>query len=332
MTEIIENKKQTTEEIINELRDMLENWDGYGAKPMNVDVYNNIYQYQLHYGYLKGLENWTISLNVNGSIYLEYDDGKTSSMINLGDKTYSYYINYNGKNVKKSDSSEWYMSLFNDIIVMVNNYTKYKEAVSRSINTGETVFFSLNDKTVFKKHILSGKFIQKEDGKVYFTNEAFYSSEEGSDDDSIEEVNFKGFNEMIEVEDETDEFFLTTNFIYPSGEGVSEVSSFLQKMEGSLIGKNPFELDLNIPVEKVYVKVYNPNDTLLIETNNDNLITKIRCQIKERKLEGFYLTFMNPEDKTETKISIDSNGRFNCPNGVYYPLNLTEKLSEKLLF
>jgi hypothetical protein len=215
---------------------------------------------------------------------------------------------------------------------MVNNYTKYKEAVSRSINTGETIFFSLDSKTVFKKHILSGKFIQKEDGKVYFTNEAFYSSEEGSDDDSIEAVNFKGFNEMIEVEDETDEFFLTTNFIYPSGEGVSEVSSFLQKMEGSLIGKNPFELDLSIPVEKVYVKVYNPDNTLLIETNNDNLVTKIRCQIKERKLEGFYLTFTNPEDKTEIKISIDSNGKFDCPNGVYYPLNLTEKLSENLLF
>ena len=131
MAENIENKKQTTEEIINELRDMPENWDGYGAKPMNEGVYNNIHQYQLHYGYLKGLENWTISLNVNGSLYLEYDDGKTSSMINLGNKTYSYYINYNGKNVKKSDSSEWDTCLFNDIIVMVNNYTKYN---SRFIN------------------------------------------------------------------------------------------------------------------------------------------------------------------------------------------------------
>jgi len=57
MTEKVENKKQTTEEIINELQNMPENWDGYGAKPMNEDVYNNIHQYQLHYGYLKGLEN-----------------------------------------------------------------------------------------------------------------------------------------------------------------------------------------------------------------------------------------------------------------------------------
>ena len=137
---------------------------------------------------------------------------------------------------------------------------------------------------------------------------------------------------MIEVEDETNDFFLTTYFIYPSGEGVSEISSFQQRMTGSLVGKNPFELDLSVPIEKVYVKVYNPDNTLLIETNNDNLVTKIRCQIKERKLEGFYLTFTDPEDKTETKISIDSNGRFDCPNGVYYPLNLTEKLSENLLF
>ena len=277
------------------------------------------------------LKNWDISLNANGSLHLEYNDEDTSSIINLEEKTFSYIIKYKGE-VVKSDNDEYRFHLFRDTIKTVNNYTRYKEAVSRSINTGETVFFSLDDKTVFKKHVISGKFIQKEDGKIYFTNEAFYSSKEGSDDDCIEAVNFKSFNEMIEVEDETNDFFLTTYFIYPSGEGVSEISSFLQKMTGSLVGKNPLELDLNVPVEKVYVKVYNPDNTLLIETNNDNLITKIRCQIKERKLEGFYLTFIDPKDKTEIKISIDSNGRFDCPDGVYYPLILTEKLSEKLLF
>jgi hypothetical protein len=322
MTEIIENKKQTPEDRIMEL--WIAGMDDYIFK-------NNIHEILEEDGN-ELLKNWDISLNTNGSLHLEYNDEDTSSIINLEEKTFFYIIKYKGEVVKKSDNDEYRFHLFRDTIKTVNNYTKYKKAVSRSINTGETIFFSLNDKTVFKKHILSGKFIQKEDGKVYFTNEAFYSSKEGSDDDSIEEVNFKSFNEMIEVEEETDEFFLTTDFIYPSGEGVNEVSNFLQKMEGSLVGKNPFELDLNIPVEKVYVKVYNPDNTLLIETNDDNLITKIRCQIKERKLEGFYLTFMNPEDKTETKISIDSNGRFDCPNGVYYPLNLTEKLSEKLLF
>lgn len=321
MAEKVENKKQTPEDRIMEL------W----VSGMDDYIFNNIHEILEEDGN-ELLKNWDISLNANGSLHLEYNDEDTSSIINLEEKTFSYIIKYKGEVVKKSDNDEYRFHIFRDTIKTVNNYTKYKEAVSRSINTGETTFFSLDSKTVFKKHILSGKFIQKEDGKVYFTNEAFYSSGEGSDDDNIEEVNFKSFNEMIEVEDETDEFFLTTNFIYPSGEGVSEVSSFLQKMEGSLVGKNPFELDLNIPVEKVYVKVYNPDNTLLIETNNDDLITKIRCQIKERKLEGFYLTFMNPEDKTETKISIDSNGRFDCPNGVYYPLDLTEKLSEKLLF
>lgn len=321
MAEIIENKKQTPEDRIMEL--WIAGMDDYIFK-------NNIHEILEEDGN-ELLKNWDISLNANRSLHLEYKDEDTSSIINLEDKTFSYIIKYKGE-VVKTDNDEYKFHLFRDTIKTVNNYTRYKEAISRSINTGETVFFSVDDKTVFKKHIISGKFIQKEDGKVYFTNEAFYSSKEGSDDDNIVAVNFKGFDEMIEVEDETDDFFLTTYFIYPSGEGVSEISSFLQKMAGSLVGKNPFELDLNVPIEKVYVKVYNPNNTLLIETNDDNLITKIRCQIKERKLEGFYLTFTDPENKTEIKISIDSNGRFDCLEGVYYPLNLTEKLSEKFLF
>lgn len=318
----VENKKQTPEDRIMEL--WIAGMGDYIFK-------NNIHEILEEDGN-ELLKNWDISLNANGSLHFEYKDEDTSSIINLEEKTFSYIIKYKGE-VVKTDNDEYRFHLFRDTIKTVNNYTRYKEAVSRSINTGETVFFSLDDKTVFKKHIISGKFIQKEDGKVYFTNEAFYSSKEGSDDDSIVAVNLKGFNEIMEVDDETDEFFLTTtNFIYPSGEGVSEVSSFLQKMAGSLVGKNPLELDLNVPVENVYVKVYNPDNTLLIETNDDNLITKIRCQIKERKLEGFYLTFTDPESKTETKISIDSNGRFDCLEGIYYPLNLTEKLSEKLLF
>jgi len=322
MTEKVENKKQTLEDRIMEL--WIAGMDDYIFK-------NNIHEILEEDGN-KLLKNWDISLNANGSLHLGYKDEDTSSIINLEEKTFSYIIKYKGEVVKESDNDEYMFHLFRDTIKTVNNYTRYKEAVSRSINTGETVFFSVDDKTVFKKHIISGKFIQKEDGKIYFTNEAFYSSKECSDDDSIVSVNFKGFNEIMEVDDETDEFFLTTYFIYQSGEGVSELSSFQQRMIGSLVGKNPFELDLNVPVEKVYVKVYNPNDTLLIETNNDNLVTKIRCQIKERKLEGFYLTFIDPKDKTEIKISIDSNGRFDCPDGVYYPLNLTEKLSENLLF
>lgn len=322
MTEIIENKKQTPEDRIMEL------W----TTGMDDCIFKNNIHEILEVDGNELLKNWNISLNTNGSLHLEYKDEDTSSIINLEDKTFSYYIKYKGEIVKKSDSDEYRFHLFRDTIKTVNNYTKYKEAVSRSIKTGETIFFSLDDKTVFKKHILSGKFIQKENGKVYFTNEAFYSSKEGSDDDSIEVVNFKSFNEMIEVEDETNEFFLTTNFIYPSGEGVNEISNFLQKMAGSLVGKNPFELDLNVPIEKVYVKVYNPDNTLLIETNNDDLITKIRCQIKEKKLEGFYLTFTDPKDKTEIKISIDSNGRFDCLEGIYYPLQLNLELSEKLIF
>ena len=320
MAEIIENKKQTPEDRIMEL--WIAGMDDY--------IFNNIHEILEEDGN-ELLKNWNISLNANGSLHLEYKDEDTSSIINLEEKTFSYIIKYKGE-VVKSDNDEYRFHPFRDTIKTVNNYTRYKKAVSRSINTGETIFFSADDKTVFKKHLISGKFIQKEDGKVYFTNEAFYSSKEGSDDDCIEAVNFKSFDEMIEVEDETNDFFLTTYFIYPSGEGVSEISSFQQRMTGSLVGKNPFELDLSVPIEKVYVKVYNPDNTLLIETNNDNLVTKIRCQIKERKLEGFYLTFTDPEDKTETKISIDSNGRFDCPNGVYYPLNLTEKLSENLLF
>lgn len=322
MTEIIENKKQTPEDRIMEL------W----TTGMDDCIFKNNIHEILEEDGNELLKNWDISLNTNnGSLHLEYKDEDTSSIINLEEKTFSYCIEYKGE-VVKTDNDEYRFHLFRDTIKTVNNYTRYKEAVSRSINTGETVFFSLDDKTVFKKHIISGKFIQKEDGKIYFTNEAFYSSKEGSEDDSIVAVNFKGFDEIIEVDEDTNEYFLTTDFIYPSGEGVSEVSSFLQKMAGSLVGKNPFELDLNVPIEKVYVKVYNPNNTLLIETNDDNLITKIRCQIKERKLEGFYLTFTDPDNKTETKISIDSNGRFDCLEGIYYPLNLTEKLSEKFLF
>jgi hypothetical protein len=331
-------KQQSTEELINELRDMPENWDGYGAKPMNVDVYSNICQHQLYYGHNKGLKNWTISLNVNGSIYLEYDDGKTSSMINLGDKTYSYYINYNGKKVKESNSSEWNMCLFNDTIVMVNNYTKYREAVSKSLDTGETIFFNIDNPTC--EQVFSCKFIQDEKGRLYITNEVHYGfGLFRKPKKDIININYEKFNDKnrIDNDERTLEWLLTSNsiFFFPDKETEKlkkKIQKYQQKVGKTLSGKNPFELDLDTPVEKTFVRIYNPDGTLLIETDNDNLVTKLRCQIKEKRLSGFYLTFTDPVDKTEIKITIGTNGEFNCSAAVYYPLKLDNELSSKLLF
>lgn len=50
------------------------------------------------------------------------------------------------------------------------------------------------------------------------------------------------------------------------------------------------------------VKIFNPDGTLLCETDNDLQFNDIRIQIKDQKLEGYYLEFEGE------RSNIDSDG------------------------
>lgn len=60
------------------------------------------------------------------------------------------------------------------------------------------------------------------------------------------------------------------------------------------------------------VKIYNPDGTLLCETNNELIFNDIRIQIKNQRLNGYYLVF---EDK---KYEINSDGELmNWPKNLF---------------
>lgn len=60
------------------------------------------------------------------------------------------------------------------------------------------------------------------------------------------------------------------------------------------------------------VKIYNPDGTLLCETNNELVFNDIRIQIKDQKLNGYYLIFEG------NKCDIDNDGQvIKWPRGLF---------------
>jgi hypothetical protein len=108
-----------------------ENWDGNGAKPLNEDVYKNALEIIKADEEEHLLDDWEVSLNINGSLYFTYEDKNTTSMINLGDKMFSYFIKYKGKVVNKSDGDYYSCNNFMNIIRRVSNHTAEDKTEAR---------------------------------------------------------------------------------------------------------------------------------------------------------------------------------------------------------
>lgn len=84
--------------------------------------------------------------------------------------------------------------------------------------------------------------------------------------------------------------------------------------------ENQPEIDIRQrPIEK-YIRIYKPDGTLLIETNQFTTYLWVRTQIKKKKLYGYYIEFEG------VKIAINANG-----TEVFYPEGMMD-LSTKLLF
>lgn len=70
-------------------------------------------------------------------------------------------------------------------------------------------------------------------------------------------------------------------------------------------------LDIIPPVDN-FAKIFNPDGSLLIETNNLLLFSHIRVQIKENELEGYSVQYQ------DEIIPIDKNGRLpSWPDGFF---------------
>ena len=60
------------------------------------------------------------------------------------------------------------------------------------------------------------------------------------------------------------------------------------------------------------VKIYNPDGTLLCETNNELIFNDIRIQIKNQNLKGYYLIYEG------NKCDIDNDGQLSrWPKGLF---------------
>lgn len=54
-----------------------------------------------------------------------------------------------------------------------------------------------------------------------------------------------------------------------------------------------------IDIQNPTVKIFNPNGTLLCETNNELVFNDIRIQIKDQKLSGYYIEINDEKSKIE---------------------------------
>lgn len=316
-----------------------ENWDGNGAKPLNEDVYENALEVIGADEKDHLLDDWEVSLNINGSLYFTYEDKNTTSMINLGKRDFSYFIKYKGKVVNKSDGDYYSCNNFIKIIKRVSNHTRLMGIIEKYAKSGERAFYYFKGNKELQASCI---FFKKKD-KIFMKNQILfgYHSRNHRSFEWIPDIGFGLYKNIIKVDyDYMDVFDDLVDAVFLEGKSrksfIRKIKDFRLKLEGILeTAHNPYKLDLTPPSEKTFVKVFNPDGTLLVETDNDNLVSSIRCQIKEKKLSGFYLTF-TAEDKTEARIEIGPDGLFqkstNQAEFVDYPLVVAESLSEKLLF
>lgn len=92
-------------------------WDGYNALPVNSQVIDNMHVVLENCDSTQ-LQGWQIFPEINGTILLQNSVRRAG--INLGDKTFSYFI-INGNNVDGDDSKSFSVSLFLNVLNKLND-------------------------------------------------------------------------------------------------------------------------------------------------------------------------------------------------------------------
>ena len=78
-------------------------------------------------------------------------------------------------------------------------------------------------------------------------------------------------------------------------------------------------IDVSKCPKNIPVKIYDANDELIVETDNDLVFNWVCAEIKEKQLSGCYIIFQGE------KIRVDRNGTPEC-----YPDGLFEHLADQL--
>ncbi|MBQ1697845.1 MAG: hypothetical protein II075_08170, partial [Bacteroidales bacterium] len=92
-------------------------WDGYNALPVNSQVIDNMHVVLDNCDSTQ-LQGWQIFPEINGTILLQNSVRRAG--INLGDKTFSYFI-INGNNVNGDDSKSFSVSQFLNVLNELND-------------------------------------------------------------------------------------------------------------------------------------------------------------------------------------------------------------------
>lgn len=92
-------------------------WDGYNALPVKSQVIDNMHVVLDNCDSTQ-LQGWQIFPEINGTILLQNSVRRAG--INLGDKTFSYFI-INGNNVDGDDSKSFSVSLFLNVLNELND-------------------------------------------------------------------------------------------------------------------------------------------------------------------------------------------------------------------
>ena len=92
-------------------------WDGYNALPVNSQVIDNMHVVLDNCDSTQ-LQGWQIFPEINGTILLQNSVRRAG--INLGDKTFSYFI-IKGNNVDGDDSKSFSVSLFLNVLNKLND-------------------------------------------------------------------------------------------------------------------------------------------------------------------------------------------------------------------
>ena len=99
------------------LSELKQGWDGYNALPVNQQVINNMYVV-LNNCDNSLLQDWSVYPEINGTILLQNHNRRAG--INLGDKTFSYFI-VNGNSVDGDDDKLFTVPLFLNVLNKLND-------------------------------------------------------------------------------------------------------------------------------------------------------------------------------------------------------------------
>jgi hypothetical protein len=337
---------KTAKEQLNYISTKKDNWDGHGALAVNPLIFESIMDVINRDE--KVLNNWKINSNIDGTINMTFDDGVTEGYFKLKEGLkdlsddhpknredrgiYDFKIVYKGK-VKESGKDEIYYFTNNimKIFEKIKRYSDFMEKVEQFAVTGETAFFRQTD-TEKLECCYSCNFFYKGDGSIWFRNQIRYGFLERNlkVTDSIQSISYSIYKSVVKLTKDVIEDLIYFQFYNESETRKMKREIQYFKQRTCMIGRstyNPYDLDINRPKEKVFIKIYNPDNTLLIETPDEILLDHIRVQIKEKKLKGFYITFTS--NKRLVRMDIDENGRFT--NEGSFPSQY-EELATKLLF